>query len=112
MATGKLNQRRHAAFDRRMGGKKIGKALAGVVDAHLHDRGGCIFQFAAAFDLAKRGDHGVRILGQLDRSGVGQILALPRQREADHHRKKPRHRDQRDGDDDGSAAALAAVAVA
>ena len=53
-------------------------------------------EFAAAFDLAQRRDHGVRILGQFDRAGVGEIFALARQREADDDRQDPGHRDQRD----------------
>ena len=70
-------------------------------------------KLAAAFDLAQRHDHGVGVLGQLHRAGIGEIFALSRQREADHDRQQPGHRDQRDGDEDrDAAAALAAVAVA
>ena len=113
VAAGKLDQRRDPAFDRRVGGEQVGEALARIVDAHFHDGGGGAFQFAAALDLAQRRDHGVGVLGQFDRAGVGEIFALARQREADHHREQPGHRDQRDGDDDRDAgAALAAVAVA
>ena len=61
-------------------------------------------QLAAVLDLAQRRDHGVGILGQLDRARVGEELALARQREADHHREEPGDRDQRDRDHDRNAA--------
>ena len=116
---GRDRGRRRTGPARRSGFRSAGwvanrsaKPVAGVVDAHFHDRGGRAFQLAAALDLAQRRDHGVGVLGQFDRAGVGEILALARQREADHDREQPRHRDQRDGDDDGdAAAALAAVAA-
>ncbi len=43
MAAGKLHQRRDAAVDRGMGGEQVGKALARIVDAHFHHRGGRAF---------------------------------------------------------------------
>ena len=113
VAAGELDQRFDAALDRRVGGEQVGETRARVVDAHFHDRRGRAFELAAAFDLAQRRDHGVGVLGQLDRAGVGEIFAFSRQREADHDRQQPGDRDQHDRDDDRDrgAAALAAVAA-
>ena len=57
---------------RGVGRKQVGKTLARVVDAHFHHRRGGARQFAAVLDLAQRRDHGVRILGQFHRAGIGQ----------------------------------------
>ena len=83
VAAGELDQRRDPALDRRMGVEQLAEALARIVDAHFHHRGGRARQFAAAFDLAQRRDHGVGILGELDRAGIGEEFARARQREAD-----------------------------
>src|SRR5215204_308852 len=94
--------------------EQIGKSLAWVVDAHFHDCGIGANELAASLDLAQRRDHGVRIFGELDRAGVGKKLARARQREADHDREQPSHRDQhhRDQNSEHSAAGALAVAVA
>ncbi len=110
VAAGEFHQRRHARIDRRMGVENIGKSLARIVDAHFHDRGGRAFELAAALDLAQRRDHRVRILGELDRAGVGEIFALARQREADDDRQNPGDGDERDGDEDRHPRALAVAA--
>ena len=88
-----LHDRRDPVVDRRMGREQVGEAGARIVDAHLHHRRGRAFELAAAFDLAQRRDHGVRILGQLDGAGVGEVFAFARQREADDDREQPGHRD-------------------
>jgi hypothetical protein len=107
VSTGEFDQRLHPGFHRWMRREQVGKALAWVVDAQFHHRGGGAGKFAAVFDLAQRRDHGVGILGQFDRSGVGKQLARPRQRQPDHLRQQPRQPDQRrrDNDDDNRAAA-------
>jgi hypothetical protein len=69
-------------------------------------------KFAAALDLAQRRDHGVGILGEFDRAGVGQ-----NSRERDSASRmtcdNPDQRDQRhrDDDDNRNAAAGAPIAV-
>ena len=71
-------------------------------------------KLAAVLDLAQRRDHGVGVLGQFDRSGVGQQFARARQRQLDHLRQQPGQHDQRhrdDDDDDRAAAGALAVAV-
>ena len=40
-----------------MGAQRVGKALARIVDAHLHHRRVGVRQFAAVLDLAQRRDH-------------------------------------------------------
>ena len=88
------------------------KPDARIVDAHFHDGGGCAFQLAAALDLAQGGDHRVRVLGQFDRSCVGEEFARAREREADHRGQGPGKRDQHGCDDErGATAALAATAA-
>ena len=101
-------------FYGRVGREQVGKALARVVDAQFHHRGGRAGQFAAVLDLAQRRDHGVRVLGQFDRAGVGQEFARARQRQPHELRQQPRQHDQhhRDDDhDDRAAAGTLAVAV-
>src|SRR5262245_33953635 len=113
MATGKLDQRLDPAVDRGVSCEQVGEARARIVDAHLHDGGGRAFELAAVFDLAQRADHGVWVLGELDRPGIGQELALAREREANHDRQEPGDRNQRDRNQDRRhGAALAAVAAA
>src|SRR3569623_918480 len=66
VAAGKLPPRCAARLDRWMGVEDIGESDARIVDAHLHHRRVGARQFAAAFDLAQRRDHGVGVLGQFD----------------------------------------------
>ncbi len=112
VAAGGLDQRLDAALDRRVRREQVRKSLARIVEAHLHHRGGGAGQLAAALDLAQRRDHGVGILGELDRAGIGEKLARARQREADQQRENPRDRDQRDRDEDREAVAAAAAILA
>src|SRR5262249_45963064 len=65
-----------------------------------------------AGDLLQRRDHGVGVLGELDRAGIGEIFALARYGEAERDGEEAR--DDEDGDrdqdeDDRAAAALAAA---
>ena len=87
VAAGELDQRRHPAFHRRMGIEQFAEAFARVVDAHFHDGRGGARQFAAALDLAQRRDHRVRILGELDRAGIGEEFARTRQSKPNKERQ-------------------------
>ena len=108
-----FHQRLDPASHRRVGGEQVGKAFARVVEAQFHHRRGRARQFAAAFDLAQRRDHGIGVLGQFDRSGVGQQFARSRQRQPHQLRQQPCQRDQRHcDDDDDDRGATRALAVA
>ena len=74
-------------LDGRMGVEQFAESFARIVDAHFHHRGGRARQFAAALDLAQRRDHGVRILRELHRAGVGQVFARARQRQPNDERQ-------------------------
>ncbi len=114
VAAGELDQRGDAAVDARMGVEQFAKTFARVVDAHFHHRGGRAREFAMAFDLAQRRDHGVGIFGEFDRAGVGQRFARARQSKPDQERQHIGDDEERDRDQDRDhgAAAAALVAVA
>ena len=97
---------------RRMGVEQFAEALARIVDAHFHHRGGRARQFAAALDLAQRRDHGVGIFGELDRAGVGEKFARARQRQPDDERQHIGDDQKPDRDQDRDARAAAAALVA
>ena len=81
VSAGEFHQRLDPGIHRRVGREQVGKALARVVDAQFHHRRGRAGKLAAVLDLAQRRDHGVGILGQFDRSGVGEQFARSRQRQ-------------------------------
>ena len=100
VAAGEFDQRRNAGLDARMGVEQFAKTFTRIIDAHFHHRGRRAGQFAAAFDLAQRRDHGVGILGELHRTGIGEEFTRARQRQPDDERQHVSDDEEADGDED------------
>jgi len=82
--TGHQHQRRDPLLDRRMGGEQARepRLLRRIVQEHAAQLVRRL-ELRLARHLAQGRDHGVRVLGQLHRPGVGHIFPRPRQGHAD-----------------------------